>query len=222
MQERRIVLLRLMITYLLFFSFARGQGCYYNVTNCQKCSTNPPVVPLSQFNVTCVLQTTGKYVWNFVDTNTKNTTFVTNGTITSYLPGNSACFQTDFALDSAGVLSIEIAGGQAATLLFNSSVSVGSGTIQLLIDGQLPSGVSTYTLFSFNSAKNQVSPSQVRLCPTYRNFECDTISSQIMNSLNSLSVTLNVTVGNKCVGYNSAATLAYSFFLLLILVILSL
>ena len=175
-------------------------SCYYQVPNCQNCSTNPPLVDLTQLNVSCSF-IENQYLWIFQN-KTSNT--ITNS-VTIILNGSTTFIQGNFIQTSNGNLVFVISSNnnKSSSLNVGGCVSI-NGNISLSLETQPQQGTTNFQIISYNCSQQvNISSSQIQVIPNYNGSSCDTINSQAIDQPNSLGLSITSTLGNKCNGGNN-------------------
>ena len=179
--------------------FASNNSCFYQVSNCEKCSTNAIQVDQSQFNISCT-EVSGQWVYSFKNkfSNSFEITrdLILNTNDTTIIEGNF-----NQSSNTTIVIVVSFQNKNQYILDVSGCVSL-NGEIDLQFD-ERPSSDGNYSLqlISYNcSQKINISDSQIKLTPNYKDSKCDSIKQQINNQQNSLSISISSTLNKNCKG----------------------
>ena len=167
-------------------------SCFYNVTNCVFCPLYPTQVDTNLFNISCEYRTSNQeWVWVFSPRN--------NGTIVNQnqiVVNGSTIFNGNFTQTSNGSLLIN----SNSTLTVSGCVVL-DGKVTLVLDNVPVQSQSSYNLINYTCDQNaDISGSQFEILTKDPKKDCEKISSQTIDSGNSISVSINFSVLGLAIG----------------------
>lgn len=158
--------------------------CPYNVTNCVNCPQSATQVDLNLFNVACQFNT-NQWVWVYTAKN--NGTIVNNDQI---VINGTTFFDGNFNQSSNASLVFDV-NNPNNTLSVSGCVSI-QGNITVVLD-QIPTQApSSYNLINYScDQKADLSNSQVQIQSNTKQKNCEKLTSQTVDSGNSISVSIS-------------------------------
>ena len=181
-------------------------SCSYNVPNCLNCENGNPATQVDPnlFNISCIF-VSNKWIYSFKN-KTSNTVTISNDLVFEkqsniYIDGN-------FNQDSSSKITFFISfqnnkkkqnNNNNASIDVNGCISL-NGNIDLVLDERPSSNQQVeIDLISYNcNTLPSLSESQVRLQTNYPNNQCDSVTRNINNQPNTLSVSLSSTLNKNC------------------------
>ena len=130
-----------------------------------------------------------------------------NASISLTSPNSLVSVKGNFSQPQEGLISFGLSLSENAKMNISGNAAI-SGTIQLNLTAQLPSGTSmTFILINFGSSISRrvsvipnITNSQIQVVPSYKGSSCDSINAQAVNHAGSFQVVLTSSVGSKCGG----------------------
>ena len=171
-----------------------NEGCLYQVPNCSLCGKKGLFISdPSNFNISCELSSNGQY--NYLISSLSNTINLGGQSITI---NSTTTINGNFIQASNSSLNFVVSSDRNVTLDVSSCVLI-NGSLNVVLNGQLNDGDTSFQLVSYNcSSPLNISDSQVSVTPNYQNSQCDQIKSSLQNKPNSLSVVVSSTLNKNC------------------------
>ena len=167
--------------------------CSYVVPNCENCGQTDLKLDATLFNISCI-NVNGKWSYSFKN-KSSDTTFI-NQPI--FLNDTSIIIEGNFNLPEDNTIFIVLSNDKSGSLNVTGCVSL-NGNLSLILNDQPVSDNFSIVLISYNCSDTlNISDSQLQISTTYKNSQCDQVSSKINNQQNSLSVTISSQLNSNC------------------------